>query len=103
VVDKDPSANTVTVGGKDALLSRGLVASDTNWLIDRLPTAASPRRCGVKIRYNSQPTPAAVWATDQGLEVRFDEPLPAVTPGQAVVCYDGEQVIGGGWIDRPVR
>ena len=34
------------------------------------------------------------------LEVRFDEPVSAVTPGQAVVCYDGDRVLGGGWIDR---
>jgi tRNA-specific 2-thiouridylase len=53
------------------------------------------------VRYNSRPTPGKVRVTSPGtLEVRFDQPVSAVTPGQAVVCYDGERVLGGGWIDR---
>ena len=61
----------------------------------------------MKVRYNSQPTPGRVRVTgEDGLEVRFDEPVSAVTPGQAVVCYGGEGedvVMGGGWIDAAVR
>ncbi len=98
----DPDANTVTVGGKDGLLATGLTAGQTNWLTDDVPTDGW-RACGVMVRYNSPPTPGQVRVTAPGtLEVRFDRPVSAVTPGQAVVCYDGDQVLGGGWIDRAV-
>lgn len=99
VTHLDPKGNTVTVGGKDDLLSSGLTASQSNWLIDDVPT--DWRACGVKVRYNSEPTPGCVRSMGDGtLEVRFDQPVSAVTPGQAVVCYEGERVLGGGWIDR---
>ncbi|MEM7627594.1 MAG: tRNA 2-thiouridine(34) synthase MnmA [Planctomycetota bacterium] len=100
VVDKDPAANTVTVGGKDDLLAIGCTASQTNWLISPGDEPNDWRDCEVKVRYNSPPTPGRVRVTgDDELEVRFTEPVSAVTPGQAVVCYDGDVVMGGGWID----
>ncbi len=96
VVSKDAATNTVVVGPRDRLLSEGLDAAETNWLV---PPPMSPRRCTVRIRYNSQPVPAHVTSTgDTTLTVRFDEPQAAVSPGQAVVCYDGDEVLGGGWI-----
>jgi len=99
VTDRDPNTNTVTVGGKDDLLADGLVASQTNWLIDDVPTDC--RACGVKVRYNSPPTSGRFRVPGPGLlEVRFAQPVSAVTPGQAVVCYQGDRVLGGGWIDR---
>ncbi len=98
VVDKNPVTNTVTVGGKDDLLSKGCVASQTNWLIADVPTAW--RDCEAKVRYNSDPVPARVRSTGPDtLEVAFNDPVSAVTPGQAVVVYDGNRVLGGGWID----
>ncbi len=98
VVDKDPVANTVTVGGKADLMSRGCTANQTNWLIGDVP--ADWRDCQAKVRYNSDPVPARVRATgDDALEVAFVDPVLAVTPGQAVVVYDGDRVMGGGWID----
>ena len=101
VVNKDPEANTVTVGRKEDLFSSGCTADQTNWHVDP-PHDWTP--CTVKVRYNSQPTPARVRATgDDTLEVAFDEPLSAVTPGQAVVCYAGEAVLGGGWIVAAIR
>jgi len=111
VVDKDPVANTITIGGKDQLMSAGLTARQTNWLIDP-PLIWT--RCQAKVRYNSDPVPAEVRAFlaedgNEALEVRFVDPVEAVTPGQAVVCY-GEMgseleqtVLGGGWIDAGVR
>jgi tRNA-uridine 2-sulfurtransferase len=105
VTDRDPSNNTVTIGSRDDLLANGLIASQTNWLIDDVPT--DWRACGVKVRYNSPPTPGRFRVTGpDSLEVRFDQPVSAVTPGQAVVCYGGDsggrgdRVLGGGWIDR---
>ncbi len=104
VVDKDPAANTVTVGPKEALFSIGCTADQTNWLVDEASIPGDWRPCTVKVRYNSEPVPGRVRATGEDtLEVRFEEPLSAVTPGQAVVCYDGERVIGGGWIDGVMR
>lgn len=99
VTHLDPGGNTVTVGQKDDLLAKGLTAGQTNWLTDDVPTDGW-RACGVMVRYNSRPTPGRVRVTSPGtLEVSFDQPVSAVTPGQAVVCYDGERVLGGGWID----
>ena len=87
------------VGRKAELLSAGCTADQTNWL---LPDKDLPRdwtRCEAKVRYNSQPSPARVRMTgDDSFEVAFDEPMEAVTPGQAVVCYRGQTVMGGGWI-----
>ncbi|QNN22140.1 tRNA 2-thiouridine(34) synthase MnmA [Planctomycetales bacterium ZRK34] len=97
VVNKDAEANTITVGPRDALAAGGCVADQTNWLIDP-PT--EQRRCDVKIRYNARPVPASVHVEGDRLHVRFDEPQDAVAPGQAVVCYDGDRVLGGGWISR---
>lgn len=105
VLERNASTNTVTVGEKDRLLSTGLTADQTNWLLppDRVPRDTA-MRCLAKVRYNSPPMPATVRATsDATLEVRFDEPVSAVTPGQAVVCYDGDELIGGGWIDKAIR
>jgi len=104
VVDKDAQTNTVTVGGKQDLMASGLTASQTNWFID---PPAEPMRCTAQVRYNSPATPATVVASDGGaqLQVTFDQPVEAVTPGQAVVCYtpDDSTVLGGGWIDQAVR
>ena len=98
VVDKDPATNTVTVGGKADLLAEGCGASQTNWLVDDRPT--DWQTCQIKVRYNSPPTPGRVRFTGEDqLETRFDEPVSAVTPGQAVVFYDDDLVLGGGWID----
>ena len=103
VVDKNPQTHVVTVGGRDELLSTGCTASQTNWLVDP-PAGKRWRDCEVKVRYNSAPVPGRVRVCgDDELEVQFADPVAAVTPGQAVVCYDGETVMGGGWIDSVVK
>ncbi|MCC6679799.1 MAG: tRNA 2-thiouridine(34) synthase MnmA [Phycisphaeraceae bacterium] len=102
VVDKDPQKNTITLGPRQDLMSDGCSADQTNWLIDPPPTDWTA--CTVKVRYNCQPAPAQVRVTgDDSLEVRFDQPISAVTAGQAVVCYDGDRVLGGGWIHQAHR
>jgi tRNA-specific 2-thiouridylase len=94
----DPAANTVTVGKKEDLMHRGLVAREVNWIAGDRPT--EPRACTAKVRYNSKPAAAtAMMIGEDHLRVVFDEPIAAITPGQAVVCYDGERLLGGGWID----
>ncbi|MEC9372255.1 MAG: aminomethyltransferase beta-barrel domain-containing protein, partial [Planctomycetota bacterium] len=99
VVDKDPRANTITVGSKEDLLTDSLVAREVNWLADA-EGFAEWRPVTAKIRYNSAPVAAECRVDVEGdaLEIRFDEAQFAVAPGQAAVCYDGDRVLGGGWI-----
>ncbi|CAN5434377.1 tRNA 2-thiouridine(34) synthase MnmA [soil metagenome] len=99
VVDIDPKNSRVTVGEKEALFKRSLVAHQLN-VLDETLRDGHARPCQVKIRYNHDPQPAVALITgDDELTVRFDEPQTAITPGQAVVVYDGDRVLGGGWID----
>lgn len=101
VIDIDAVSNRVTLGPREALLKRRLVASQVNVLSSRVPADEAPIRCTAKIRYNHEPQPAVLRRTgDDAIEVTFVEPQSAITPGQAVVCYDGEVVLAGGWIDR---
>jgi tRNA-specific 2-thiouridylase len=97
-----PDSNTVVVGDREDLLATGLIASRVNWLIE--PPSAEPLSCQVKIRYRHPAAPAQVTAGENGeAHVTFAEPQSAVTPGQAVVFYDGDRVLGGGWIERALR
>lgn len=98
VVEIDPQARRVVIGPKEALAKPGLLAKESNWLVDRteIPSAVQ-----VQIRYNGQPKPAHIeWdSADEDLfRVTFDEPEMAIAPGQAAVVYDGSRVLGGGWI-----
>jgi tRNA-specific 2-thiouridylase len=96
-----PSTNDVVLGSREELLAPGLVASQVNWLIAEPPTA--PLSCSVKIRYRHPATPATVAAlAGGGARVGFDQPQSAVTPGQAVVFYEGSRVLGGGWIEEAI-
>ena len=100
VLQRDPVANQVVVGTRDELASPGLLARDINWLV---PPHRGWRSCEARIRYNSVPVPArARILEDRSLEVRFEEAQAAVAPGQAVVCYEGDLVLGGAWIEGPV-
>jgi tRNA-specific 2-thiouridylase len=94
-----PSDHEVVVGSRDELLAPGLLASRVNWLVDESP--ADPLPCAAKIRYRHAAAPATVWALpDGGARVEFVEAQSAITPGQAVVFYDGPRVLGGGWIEQ---
>ncbi len=95
----DAQTGTVRVGPRSATVATGLVAGEVNWLADA-PVAAGTR-LHVKIRSRFAAASATVTtASAHAFEIRADEGLPAVTPGQAAVLYRGEQVIGGGWIER---
>lgn len=96
----DADSGRVTVGPKAALRVPGLHATDVSWVSGSEPATV---RVAAKIRYRSRPLPATVVSMgDRHAEVRFDEAHPAVTPGQAVVFYDGARVLGGGWIEGPL-
>ena len=101
VLDKDPAANTVTIGTRQQLLAAGCRAEETNWFVEK--RVEKWVHCGAKIRSNAAAVPARVrCCADDALEVRFAEPQFAVAPGQAVVCYDGDAVLCGGWITEPL-
>ncbi len=93
-----PTTNEVVVGDREELLSPGLVASRVNWLLETPPERSL--ECRVKIRYRHAAATATVTALPDGAaRVEFVEPQSAVTPGQAAVFYDGDRVLGGGWIE----
>jgi tRNA-specific 2-thiouridylase len=93
----DAANNSVTVGGKEDLASGQLMASNVRWLVD---PPAEPFAAGVKIRYAHQAAAAIVRPIgEQRVEIHFEEAQTAITPGQAAVFYDGDVVLGGGWID----
>lgn len=97
VVAIETETNRVVLGSRDALARRSLSAGESNWLVD---PPQGRFRCSAKIRYNSSAQPAlAEVLPDRRLRVEFDEPQFGIAPGQAVVCYDGPRVLGGGWID----
>jgi tRNA-specific 2-thiouridylase len=96
VVQIDAERHRVVIGSRDELLRRTLRAGAVNWLCE---PPGGPFRCEAKIRYLH--TSAAATATPAGeseFNVDFDEPQSAITPGQAVVLYDGDRVLGGGTI-----
>jgi len=97
VLDIDPASHRVTVGADSELATRTLRARQMNWI--GVAGLAAAMRVKAKIRHRHEPA----WATiepagaDEAIAL-FDEPQRAVTPGQAAVFYDGDEVVGGGWI-----
>lgn len=116
VVDKDPVANTVTVGPREMLMSSACEVGEANWLCDERALAGW-RPVLAKYRYNTPAAPARAMIGPDSSEqtpsgrrgtftVRFDEPQQAVAPGQALVLYDAAEpdvVLGGGWITGAMR
>lgn len=101
VLEIVPESNQVIVGDREELLAEGLEAAQVNWLID---PPAEGLACQARIRYRARPAPARVQPLPNGqAQVVFDEAQSAVTPGQAVVFYDGSRVLGGGWIERALK
>ncbi len=98
VIATDPGSQTVTVGPSDALLRSTMTVRDINWVSWEGLTA--PGRANVRIRNRHVPAPATLCPLPEGrVEVRFDEPQRAVTPGQGAVFYSSDLVAGGGWIE----
>jgi tRNA-specific 2-thiouridylase len=90
--------NQVVVGPAEALLSRTLRAREMNWIA--IENLTEPMRVTAKIRHRHPAAPATVEPAGEGrVTVTFDEPQRSITPGQAVVLYSGDEVLGGGWIE----
>ncbi len=97
VIGKNADTNTLIVGEEQDLFSDTLRAEDLNWI--SIPALTEPLLCRAKIRYRMAEQPCAVYPNADGsVTVKFSEPQRAVTPGQRVVFYDGDTVIGGGTI-----
>ncbi len=100
VLEIDTAGNRVVVGPKHELFRAGLAAKELNWIMTT-PTSEFNATC--KIRYRHQPAPCRVNPlAGNRAEVRFLEPEKSITPGQAVVFYDGDRVLGGGWIEQGI-
>jgi len=101
VVAIRPEDRAVVIGPREELLGRGLVAREVNWLTtdDRRQTADV--RVSVQVRHRA-PAVAATLIRNDGdeIELALEEPVAAITPGQSVVFYDGDRVLGGGVIER---
>ncbi len=102
VLRLEPAQSRVVVGTRDELGQDALTASSVNWIAGSPPPG--PHRVTARIRHRHRDAPATVVADGSDrAQLTFDEPQIAVTPGQAVVFYEGEEVLGGGWIDgKPI-
>ena len=99
VLGKDVSENEVILGPNNALFSDTLFANDFNWIVSDNPP--EKLRADVKIRYGAKESPATVYVTgENSVRIEFDIPQRAIAPGQAVVLYDGDAVLGGGTITK---
>jgi tRNA-specific 2-thiouridylase len=101
VVDIDKQSMRVVVATKQELSCDGLVARSVNW-VDGLDSG--PLEAEVQIRYRAPAVPCVIRReSNDDCEVRFNQALPAVTPGQAAVFYRGERLLGGGWIAKAIK
>lgn len=99
VVDIDPERNAVILGPEQAVFKNDLIAYDNNFILFKELTA--PTEVGAQVRYNAKPSPATISPLPEGrVHVHFHQPQKAITPGQAVVFYQGEHLVGGGTIEK---
>ena len=102
VVELNPEEGLVVLGTQEDCKALSLTASDLNWIGFDVP-ADGTFRATVQYRYHCTPAPATVEVREGCAHVHFDVPQMAVAPGQGAAFYDGERLIGGGWIDRAAR
>lgn len=99
VTEIDAQKNQIIVGAKDDLLHRKLTALHPNWFFN--PDHSQPLSCDAKIRYKDTPEPCVVtFLSDGSLEIEFETPKRAITPGQAIVFYKNNEMLGGAFIDN---
>jgi len=98
VISLDAATRRVTVGGDQALRAQVCFTHDNNWIAVERPSPGL--RVQAKIRHKHVPAPATLFPEGDSVRIEFDEPQRAITPGQAAVFYQGDLVVGGGWIER---
>jgi tRNA-specific 2-thiouridylase len=102
VIGIDSEQNRVVVGNQEELLGDEFTAAGVNWIMFDSPGA--PVRAEVRVRYRHTAAPATITPMpDNRVQVKFDEPQRAITPGQATVFYRGDEVVGGGWIVKSTK
>ncbi|HMF58677.1 MAG TPA: tRNA 2-thiouridine(34) synthase MnmA [Pyrinomonadaceae bacterium] len=102
VVQINSAKNRVVVGTEEELLTSEFTATGINWISFDAPEESV--RAEVRIRYRHQQEPATITMLDGArAHIRFDQPQRAITPGQATVFYRGDEVVGGGWIEKGMR
>jgi tRNA-specific 2-thiouridylase len=102
VIKIDRERNAIVVGGEEEVRRDKFLVDSVNWIV--APEMIPFHNAQVKIRYNHPGSEASISAKGKGeWEVKFKSPQKAVTPGQAAVFYDGETVLGGGWIKEVVN
>jgi tRNA-specific 2-thiouridylase len=102
VVAIQPSTRAVVIGPRESLLGRGLIAKGVHWM------CAEPKQVGDRVdvqhRHRATPVSAEIVRLDgDEIELALDAPLSAITPGQSMVLYDGDRVLGGGFIESGRR
>jgi tRNA-uridine 2-sulfurtransferase len=99
VLQIEAAHNRIIVGEEEELLSREFTAAGVNWIAFDNPPGAV--RAEVRVRYRHEAQPATVTPIEEKrARITFDEPQRAITPGQATVFYRGDEVLGGGWIEK---
>lgn len=101
VLKLEAENSRLVVGSKDQLLNNSLTASRLSWVSGEM--VKGPVTVAAKVRYKAPEVAAELYPGDGGTEVRFLKPQSAITPGQSVVFYQGDEVLGGGIIDAVLR
>jgi tRNA-specific 2-thiouridylase len=99
VLKINSDSNQIVVGREEELYSQKLMAKGINWVSGKAPTV--PTTVNARIRYKSAEVVADIFPDKDSVGVVFSEPQRAITPGQAIVFYRGEEVLGGGTIEEP--
>jgi tRNA-specific 2-thiouridylase len=99
VVAIRPLERAVVIGPREELLGRGIIAREINWLVEP-PTVG--QQVSVKIRHRAPLASGELVRIDsEEIEIALNEPVAAIAPGQSLVLYDGDRVLGGGIIESP--
>jgi tRNA-specific 2-thiouridylase len=101
VVGIRPEDRAVIIGPRHELLGRGVVAREVNWLAE---APALGDEVSIRVRHRAPLAAGEIirMANDE-IEIALDEPVSAITPGQSIVFYNGEKVLGGGFIESSVK